>query len=74
MRPLVTRQIHSAERLVGNPGEPIKLCHLGLQVCFRTLDLYTSAVLEAQLDPPPAPKEVGSGVQELHPARLWPVL
>jgi len=26
------------------------------EVCFRTLDLYTSAVLEAGLDPPPAPK------------------
>ncbi len=28
------------------------------EVCFRTLDLYTSAVLEAVLDPPPAPQEV----------------
>jgi len=27
------------------------------EVCFRTLDLYTSAVLEAVLDPPLAPKE-----------------
>jgi len=27
------------------------------EVCFRTLDLYTSAVLEACMDPPPAPKE-----------------
>lgn len=26
------------------------------EVAFRTLDLYTSAVLEAVLDPPPAPK------------------
>ncbi|GFR48761.1 hypothetical protein Agub_g10581 [Astrephomene gubernaculifera] len=26
------------------------------EVCFRTLDLYTSAVLEAALDPPPAPR------------------
>jgi hypothetical protein len=28
------------------------------EVCFRALDLYTSAVLEACLDPPPAPKKV----------------
>lgn len=28
------------------------------EVCFRALDLYTSAVLEACLDPPPAPKQV----------------
>ncbi|GIL52665.1 hypothetical protein Vafri_8482 [Volvox africanus] len=27
------------------------------EVCFRTLDLYTSAVLEAALDPPPAPRQ-----------------
>ncbi|KAF5835589.1 phosphoenolpyruvate carboxylase [Dunaliella salina] len=27
------------------------------EVCFRALDLYTSAVLEACLDPPPAPKK-----------------
>ncbi|PNW72303.1 hypothetical protein CHLRE_16g673852v5 [Chlamydomonas reinhardtii] len=27
------------------------------EVCFRTLDLYTSAVLEAALDPPPAPAQ-----------------
>ena len=26
------------------------------KVCFRTLDLYTSAVLEAGLDAPPPPK------------------
>lgn len=26
------------------------------EVCFRTLDVYTSAVLEACMDPPPAPK------------------
>lgn len=31
------------------------------QVAFRTLDLYTSAVLEAVLDPPPAPSEVRLG-------------
>lgn len=28
------------------------------EVAFRTLDLYTSAVLEAVMDPPPAPKQV----------------
>ena len=28
------------------------------EVCFSTLDRYTSAVLEACLDPPPAPKPV----------------
>ncbi len=28
------------------------------EVCFRTLDVYTSAVLEACMDPPPAPKQV----------------
>ncbi|EFJ49534.1 hypothetical protein VOLCADRAFT_59445 [Volvox carteri f. nagariensis] len=27
------------------------------EVCFRTLDLYTSAVLEAALDPSPAPRQ-----------------
>jgi len=34
------------------------------QVCFRTLDLYTSAVLEAGLDPPSAPKEEWRGLME----------
>ena len=28
------------------------------EVCFSTFDRYTSAVLEAVLDPPPSPKEV----------------
>ena len=32
------------------------MLHCYSQVCFRTLDLYTSAVIEAVLDPPPAPK------------------
>ena len=27
------------------------------EVCFRTLDLYTSAVLEASLNPAPQPKK-----------------
>lgn len=46
------------------------------EVCFRTLDLYTSAVLEASLSPAPQPKkayrdimETMSQVQELLPER-----
>jgi phosphoenolpyruvate carboxylase len=38
-------------------GETIEQQFGEREVCFRTLDLYTSAVLEAQLDPPSAPKD-----------------
>ena len=37
-------------------GETIEQQFGEKEVCFRTLDVYTSAVLEAQLDPPGAPK------------------
>jgi phosphoenolpyruvate carboxylase len=38
-------------------GETIEQQFGEKEVCFRTLDLYTSAVLEAQLDPPSAPAD-----------------
>jgi phosphoenolpyruvate carboxylase len=38
-------------------GETIEQQFGEREVCFRTLDLYTSAVLEAQLDPPSAPAD-----------------
>ena len=38
-------------------GETIEQQFGEREVCFRTLDLYTSAVLEASLDPPSMPKE-----------------
>ncbi|GBF96435.1 phosphoenolpyruvate carboxylase [Raphidocelis subcapitata] len=38
-------------------GETIEQQFGEREVCFRTLDLYTSAVLEAGLDPPSAPKK-----------------
>ncbi|KAG1677399.1 hypothetical protein FOA52_010779 [Chlamydomonas sp. UWO 241] len=41
----VTVQGETIEQQFGEP-----------EVCFRTLDVYTSAVLEACMDPPPAPK------------------
>jgi phosphoenolpyruvate carboxylase len=37
-------------------GETIEQQFGEREVCFRSLDLYTSAVLEAVLDPPPPPK------------------
>ncbi|MEW5318243.1 MAG: hypothetical protein WDW38_009481 [Sanguina aurantia] len=37
-------------------GEIIEQQFADREVCFRTFDLYTSAVLEASLDPPAAPK------------------
>eukprot|EP00877_Chromochloris_zofingiensis_P014491 jgi/Chrzof1/9296/UNPLg00263.t1_PEPC1[v5.2] len=38
-------------------GETIEQQFGEKEVCFRTLDLYTSAVLEAALDPPSNPKQ-----------------
>lgn len=38
-------------------GEVIEQQFGETETCFRTLDLYTSAVLEATLDPPSAPKQ-----------------
>lgn len=40
------------------------------EVCFRTLDLYTSAVLEASLNPAPYPKqEYREAMAEMSKAR-----
>jgi len=42
-------------------------------VCFRTLDLYTSAVLESSLSPTVAPKpEFRSAMDAMSKARAWP--
>lgn len=38
-------------------GEVIEQQFGEQEVCFRTLDLYTSAVLEASLSPAPTPKQ-----------------
>lgn len=38
-------------------GEVIEQQFGEQEVCFRTLDLYTSAVLEASLSPAPQPKK-----------------
>ena len=38
-------------------GEVIEQQFGEQEVCFRTLDLYTSAVLEASLSPAPKPKQ-----------------
>lgn len=50
-------------------GEIIEQQFADREVCFRTFDLYTSAVLEASLDPPAAPKVGSDGL-----AQLWGVV
>jgi phosphoenolpyruvate carboxylase len=42
------------------------------EVCFRTLDLYTSAVLESSLNPSRAPKaEFRDAMDDMAKARLF---
>ena len=43
--------------LVAAQGETVEQQFGEQEVCFRTLDLYTSAVLEASLSPAPEPKK-----------------
>lgn len=45
-----------ALRLAGAQGETLEQQFGEKEVCFRTLDLYTSAVLESALSPTVAPK------------------
>ena len=49
-------------------GETIEQQFGEKEVCFRTLDLYTSAVLEAQLDPPSAPADAWRAAMSRHRA------
>ena len=45
-------------------GEIIEQSFADENVCFRTLDLYTSATLEHTLDPPPVPKQEWKDLME----------
>ena len=55
-RPLARRRPQQCLR-VTIQGETIEQQFGEREVAFRTLDLYTSAVLEAALDPPGQPKQ-----------------
>lgn len=46
-------------------GEVIEQQFGEKELCFRTLDLYTSAVLEASLNPTTAPKPEWRGAMDL---------
>lgn len=43
--------------IVGEQGETVEQQFGEPEACFRTLDLYTSAVLESSLNPAPQPKQ-----------------
>ena len=61
------------EALGGAQGETLEQQFGEKEVCFRTLDLYTSAVLESTLSPTRAPKpEFRPAMDAMSKARASP--